>query len=46
MKTKENLKIGEPWKLPLTRLQIEELDKMVDFYSREYRGEGHAEKRI
>lgn len=34
---KENLRIADKWKLPLTRLQIEELDKMVDFYTREYR---------
>jgi hypothetical protein len=36
---KESLKIGETWKLPLTRLQIEELDKMVDYYTKLYRKE-------
>lgn len=36
---KESLKIGEKWKLPLTRLQIEELDKFVDFYTKLYRQE-------
>ena len=37
MTTKDNLKIVDKWELPLTRMQIEELDKMVDFYSREYK---------
>lgn len=31
------LKITDTWKLPLTRMQLDELDKMVDFYTRKYR---------
>ena len=32
-----SIRITDKWKLPLTRMQIEELDKMVDFYSRIYK---------
>ena len=32
----DELRIGKPWKLPLTRLQMDELDKLVDYYSRIY----------
>ena len=31
------IRITDRWKLPLTRMQIEELDKMVDFYTKLYR---------
>ena len=34
---KTKIRITDQWKLPLTRMQIEELDKMVDFYSKQYK---------
>lgn len=42
---KHKIRITETWKLPLTRMQIEELDKMVDFYTKEYSKE-YARKSI
>jgi hypothetical protein len=33
----KSLRITDKWKLPLTRLQLEELDNMVDFYSKAYK---------
>ena len=31
------IRITDVWKLPLTKIQIEELDKMVDYYTLLYR---------
>ena len=37
--TEDSLRITDKWKLPLTQMQLDELDKMVDFYSRIYKQE-------